>query len=43
MGSIIFGATNVQLKNILEGIDVVLSDEIMSEINKLYKKFPVTF
>ena len=44
MGSIIFGATdNLQLTNILEGMDVVLSDEVMSEINKLYKKFPITF
>ena len=24
-------------------IDIVLSDEIMLEINKLYKKFPITF
>jgi aryl-alcohol dehydrogenase-like predicted oxidoreductase len=44
MGSVIFGATdNAQLNNILKGLDVVLSDEIMIEINKLYKKFPITF
>ena len=44
MGSIIFGATDdLQLKNILEGMEVVLSDEVMTEINKLYKKFPITF
>jgi aryl-alcohol dehydrogenase-like predicted oxidoreductase len=44
MGSVIFGATdNSQLTNILKGLDIVLSDEIMLEINKLYKKFPITF
>ncbi|MDC3072157.1 aldo/keto reductase [bacterium] len=44
MGSVIFGATNnLQFKNILKGLNVVLSDELMSEINDLYKKFPITF
>ena len=44
MGSVIFGATdNTQLSNILKGLDIVLSDEVMFEINKLYKKFPITF
>ena len=44
MGSIIFGATNdLQLKNILIGMDLVLSDEVVTEINKLYKRFPITF
>ena len=44
MGSVIFGATdNAQFKNILKGVDVVLSEEMMLEINQLYKKFPITF
>jgi aryl-alcohol dehydrogenase-like predicted oxidoreductase len=44
MGSVIFGATDdFQLQNILKGLDVVLSEELMSDINKLYKKFPITF
>ena len=44
MGSVIFGATdNFQLTNILKGLEVVLSEEIMLEINKLYKRFPITF
>jgi len=44
MGSVIFGATdNKQLNNIIKGLDVVLSDELLLEINKLYKKFPITF
>ena len=44
MGSVIFGATdNKQLNNILKGLDVVLSEEVMLEINKLYKRFPITF
>jgi aryl-alcohol dehydrogenase-like predicted oxidoreductase len=44
MGSVIFGATdNKQFKNILKGVDVILSDEMMLEINQLYKKFPITF
>ena len=44
MGSVIFGATNnTQFKNILKGVDVTLSEEMMLEINQLYKKFPITF
>ena len=30
-------------KMILKGVNVVLSEEIMLEINQLYKKFPITF
>ena len=44
MGSVIFGATtNDQLENILNGLDVTLTDEVMSEINAINKKFPMTF
>jgi aryl-alcohol dehydrogenase-like predicted oxidoreductase len=44
MGSVIFGATEkLQLTKIINGLDVVLSDELITEINKLYKKFPITF
>ena len=32
-----------QFKNILKGVDVKLSEEMMLEINQLYKKFPITF
>ncbi|MAH88597.1 MAG: aldo/keto reductase [Pelagibacterales bacterium] len=44
MGSVIFGATNIlQLKKILVGINLKLNSEINSEIQALYKKFPLTF
>ena len=44
MGSVIFGATDkLQLTKIIKGLDIVLSDELLDEINKLYKKFPITF
>lgn len=44
MGSVIFGATDkLQLTKIIKGLDIVLSDELLGEINKLYKKFPITF
>ena len=44
MGSVIFGATNiVQLKKIIAGIEVKLNSEINKEIQKIYKKFPLTF
>ena len=44
MGSIIFGATtNKQLDKIIKGINIDLSDEIMSEIDEINKKFPMTF
>ena len=38
-----FSLTIIQFKNILKGVDVVLSEEMMLEINQLYKKFPITF
>ena len=44
MGSVIFGATtNVQLDHILQGLNVNLSDEIMSEINVINRDLPMTF
>ncbi len=44
MGSVIFGATEIrQLKRILKGLDLKLSDDINSEIKKLFKKHPLTF
>ena len=43
-GSVIFGATDkLQLTKIINGLDIVLSDELLDEINKLYKKYPITF
>ena len=42
MGSVIFGASNVdQLKLILKGKDIYLKDEVLAEVNKLYKKIPM--
>ncbi len=44
MGSVIFGATtNDQLDKVLQGLEVTLTDEIISEINAINKKFPMTF
>lgn len=44
MGSVIFGATDkLQLTKIINGLDIVLSDELLDELNKLYKKYPITF
>ena len=44
MGSVIFGATNIiQLKKILEGLDVKLNNEIHNDIKELNKKYPMTF
>ena len=44
MGSVIFGATNLgQLKHILEGCEVKLSENLNNEIKVLYKKYPLTF
>ena len=44
MGSVIFGATDIiQLRKILAGINLKLDSEINDEIQKLYKKFPLTF
>jgi hypothetical protein len=31
------------LREILKGIDVRLTDEIKSDIQKIYKKYPLTF
>ena len=44
MGSVIFGATNiVQLRRILKGLDIKLGEEIKNDIQKLYKRYPLTF
>ena len=44
MGSIIFGATTaLQLRTILKGLDVILTDEILNEINEINKKYPLCF
>ena len=44
MGSVIFGATtSQQLSKILQGLDVHLTDEILTEINQINKKVPMTF
>ena len=44
MGSVIFGATsNHQLDHIIKGININLSDEIMTEIDKINKNHPMTF
>ena len=44
MGSVIFGATNiVQLRKVLKGIDIRLTDETKNDIQKIYKKYPLTF
>ncbi len=44
MGSVIFGAsTNDQLDVILDGLDQSLSEQIISEINDINKKWPMTF
>ena len=44
MGSVIFGATDIiQLRRIIKGLDLSLSEEINNEIKKLYKKHPLTF
>ena len=32
-----------QFENILNGLDVTLTDEVMLEINAINKKFPMTF
>ena len=42
MGSVIFGASNVdQLKLILKGKDIHLREDMLVEINKIYKKIPM--
>tara|TARA_E500000331_G_C17232697_1_gene703365 strand:+ start:76 stop:1122 length:1047 start_codon:yes stop_codon:yes gene_type:complete len=44
MGSVIFGATNVmQLRRILKGVDLKLSEDLKKEIQKINKKHPLTF
>jgi aryl-alcohol dehydrogenase-like predicted oxidoreductase len=44
MGSVIFGATTqTQLEHILAGSDVVLSDEVLAEINNAHKAHPMPF
>ena len=44
MGSVIFGATNsLQLKKILEGLDIKLNNEVNKAIKELNKKHPMTF
>ena len=41
MGSTIFGATtNEQLKNIINGLDVELSDEVLRDLDKVHREFP---
>ena len=41
MGSTIFGATtNEQLKTIINGLDVKLSDEVLSDLDKVHREFP---
>ena len=37
------GFSDERWHKILKGVDVVLSEEMMLEINQLYKKFPITF
>ncbi len=44
MGSVIFGATSIeQLKRIVKGIYMKLSEEIYSDLQKIYKRYPMTF
>ena len=44
MGSVIFGATTIaQLRRILKGLNLKLTEEINNEIKKLFKKHPLTF
>ncbi len=44
MGSVIFGATTqAQLEHILAGADLVISDEIIAEIDKVHKLHPMPF
>ena len=44
MASTIFGATNVdQLARIIEGKDVVLSDDVMRAIDQINRKIPLPF
>lgn len=44
MTSVIFGATNIdQLKVILDGKDITLSDEILADINTTHKAHPLPY
>ena len=44
VGSVIFGATTQhQLEHILAGADLMLTDEIMDEINVAHKNYPMPF
>ncbi len=44
MGSVIFGATtNDQLDIVLRGLDLKLSEEVITEINAINKAWPMTF
>ncbi|MBU2982933.1 aldo/keto reductase [Lentibacter algarum] len=44
MGSSIFGATTVaQLEHALEAADIVLSDEVLSELNAVHKQHPMPY
>jgi aryl-alcohol dehydrogenase-like predicted oxidoreductase len=44
MCSVIFGATTeAQLQHILEGKDLVLSDEVMAAIDAIHKQHPLPF
>jgi len=41
MGSVIFGATrNEQLKTIIDGLDLELSQEILTELNRVHREHP---
>ena len=44
MASVIFGATNVsQLRHIIKGKDTVLSAEVLEDINKTHKAYPMPY
>lgn len=44
MGSVIFGATtSAQLAHILEGRDLVLSEEVMKAIGEIYRRYPMPY
>ncbi|MBT9383441.1 aldo/keto reductase [Pseudooceanicola sp. CBS1P-1] len=43
-GSVIFGATNMtQLKRIIEGLDVTLSEEVLKDLDAVHRKHPMPF
>jgi aryl-alcohol dehydrogenase-like predicted oxidoreductase len=44
MSSSIIGATNMtQLKNNISAVDLILSDEVLADIEKVRRKYPVPF